>query len=215
MDSAWYFLRYPSANDPGRAWDPELIQKWLPVDMYIGGREHAVLHLMYTRFICLALHDLGLIPFGEPFRRFRAHGVITRDGAKMSKSRGNVVNPDEYFDRYGADTFRTYLMFMGSYEDGGDFSDAGIRGVRRFLQRVWGLVQRFKEGAADQSVPSRESTGDRAAATGGSDLPEENARMLHRTIAKVTRGMEALKYNTSIAALMEYLNELQSREQSG
>lgn len=196
LDSAWYFLRYPSAQDAGRAWDPELIRKWLPVDSYIGGKEHAVLHLMYTRFIVFALHDLGLLSFDTPFRRFRAHGVITREGAKMSKSRGNVVNPDEYFDRYGADTFRTYLMFMGSYEEGGDFSDAGIRGVHRFLQRVWALVQRYRE---QQGIPR--------------ELPPENARILHRTMEKVTRDVEGLKYNTAVAALMEYLNELQGREQ--
>ncbi len=196
LDSSWYFLRYPSAHDVSRAWDPGLIRKWLPVDSYIGGKEHAVLHLMYTRFITFALHDLGWLSFDTPFRRFRAHGVITREGAKMSKSRGNVVNPDEYFNRYGADTFRTYLMFMGSYEEGGDFSDAGIRGVRRFLQRVWALVQRYREL---RGIPQ--------------GIPLANARILHRTIEKVTRDVEGLKYNTAVAALMGYLNELQDREQ--
>ena len=140
LDSAWYYLRYPSSHDDQRAWDPEMTRKWLPVDMYIGGAEHSVLHLMYARFITMAMHDLGHLDFEEPFTRFRANGMITKDGAKMSKSRGNVINPDEYLDAYGADIFRIYLLFMGPYEAGGDFSDRGIGGVVRFLDRVWRLI---------------------------------------------------------------------------
>ncbi|MFS8638521.1 MAG: leucine--tRNA ligase, partial [Gemmatimonadota bacterium] len=121
LDSAWYFLRYPSANRDDVPFDPELTKKWLPVDMYIGGEEHAVLHLLYSRFITMVLHDLGHIDFEEPFVRFRKHGLIIKEGAKMSKSRGNVVIPDEYIEKYGADTFRTYLMFLGPYQEGGDF----------------------------------------------------------------------------------------------
>jgi leucyl-tRNA synthetase len=120
LDSAWYFLRYPSTERDDMAMDPVLTRRWLPVDMYIGGNEHAVLHLMYTRFITMALHDLGLLPFEEPFKKFRAHGLIIKDGAKMSKSRGNVVNPDVYLDQHGADVFRMYMMFLGPYEEGGD-----------------------------------------------------------------------------------------------
>ncbi|MFO7171968.1 MAG: class I tRNA ligase family protein [Bacillota bacterium] len=156
-----------------------------------------MLHLLYTRFLVMALHDLGLVPFDTPFRRFRAHGVITRDGAKMSKSRGNVVNPDEYFDRYGADTLRTYLMFMGAYSEGGDFSDAGIRGVHRFLHRVWALVQRYRQQGRD-----REPAG----------LSPDRLRTLHRTVARVTQNLEGLRYNTAIAALMEFANHLQAQD---
>ena len=190
LDSAWYFLRYPSSGDGDHAFDPELTRKWLPVDSYIGGKEHAVLHLLYTRFVCMALHDLGYLDFEEPFKRFRAHGVIVRGGTKMSKSRGNVVNPDEFFDRYGADTLRSYLMFMGPYEEGGDFSDQGIEGIYRFLNRVYHLV--------------RKNVGH-----SGVDVSNDALRLRHQTIRRVTEDIEGLKYNTALAALMEYLNGLQ------
>lgn len=193
LDSAWYFLRYPSAHIHDRPFDPALTARWLPVDMYIGGREHSVLHLMYTRFITMALHDLGYLPFDEPFRRFRAHGIITKDGAKISKSRGNVVNPDEYIDRWGADTVRTYLMFMGPYEQGGDFSDRGISGVRRFLRRVWNLVTRH---AGRISV---------------APVPDASRRRLHQAIRAVTDDIAGLRYNTAIAAMMEYVAALGQR----
>ncbi|GBD26169.1 Leucine--tRNA ligase [bacterium HR30] len=187
LDSAWYFLRYPSTHRSDVAFDPELTRKWLPVDMYIGGNEHAVLHLMYTRFLTMALHDMGLLPFEEPFKKFRAHGLITKDGAKMSKSRGNVVNPDQYIERYGADVFRTYMMFLGPYTEGGDFRDEGIAGVQRFFEGVWRVVAQFDPQA--QSSP-------------------ELRRSVHRTIAKVQHDLEELRYNTAIAALMSLLNDI-------
>ncbi len=194
LDSAWYFLRYPSSDDNLHAFSPARTQKWLPVEMYIGGKEHAVLHLLYTRFICMALHDLGFLSFEEPFEHFRAHGVITRNGAKMSKSRGNVVNPDEFFDRYGADTLRAYLMFTGPYEEGGDFSDHGIEGVHRFLHRLYHLVR--------ENAPGAEAT-----------ARDEVVRRRHRLIRRVTEDIESLKYNTALAALMEQLNFLQREQQ--
>ena len=190
LDSAWYFLRYPSSDDLRHAFDPELTRSWLPVDSYIGGKEHAVLHLLYTRFVCMALHDLGYLDFEEPFKRFRAHGVIVRGGTKMSKSRGNVVNPDEFFERYGADTLRAYLMFMGPYEEGGDFSDQGIEGIYRFLNRVYHLVRKN-------------------AGTPAVDASADTLRLRHQTVRRVTEDIEGLKYNTALAALMEYLNGLQ------
>jgi leucyl-tRNA synthetase len=193
LDSAWYFLRYLSHDDDTQPWDSALARKWLPVDMYIGGAEHSVLHLMYVRFITMALHDLGYLEFEEPFKRFRANGTITKDGAKISKSKGNVVNPDDYITRFGADVFRVYLMFMGPYEAGGDFSDRGIGGVVRFLDRVWSLVTRHAESAHAEAPQG------------------EERRILHRLIKRVTEDLAALKYNTAAAALMEYLNSLETR----
>ena len=158
---------------------------------YIGGNEHAVLHLLYSRFIAMVLHDLGHAPLRRAVPEFRAHGLIVKDGAKMSKSRGNVVIPDEYIDRWGADTFRMYLMFLGPFEEGGDFRDEGISGPRRFLDKVWDLVRPV-----------------RAVTLGGAELQQCVVVKWHQTVKKVTEAMEALRYNTAIAALMELLNAL-------
>jgi leucyl-tRNA synthetase len=194
MDSAWYFLRYPSAECADRPFDAERTRRWLPVDMYIGGAEHAVLHLLYSRFITMALHDLGYLEFDEPFRRFRAHGLLIKDGAKMSKSRGNVVNPDELVERFGADTLRVALMFLGPFDQGGDYSDQGVGGAHRFLLRIWELVMRQRD-RIDAGPP-----------------PLEARQRLHRLIAKVDHDIQRLAYNTAIAALMEYSHTLQRRE---
>jgi leucyl-tRNA synthetase len=191
LDSAWYFLRYPSVPRTDVAFDREITKKWLPVTTYIGGNEHAVLHLLYSRFITMVLHDMGMLDFEEPFTRFRAHGLIIREGAKMSKSKGNVVNPDDYIEQWGADSFRTYLMFLGPFEEGGDFRDAGISGVKRFLDRLWASV--------------RDCT-----STGAPDA--EVLRKLHATIKKVGEDVPALSYNTAIAAMMEYMNALRKGE---
>jgi leucyl-tRNA synthetase len=184
LDSAWYFLRYPSAGNDQLPFDPEVTRKWLPVDMYIGGNEHAVLHLLYSRFITMVLKDLGHIDFEEPFTRFRAHGMIVKEGAKMSKSRGNVVVPDNYIAEFGADTFRTYLMFIGPYQEGGDFREAGITGPYNFLNRLWDAVLSAEDRPLDPQVEQK----------------------LHATIEKCTHALETLSYNTAVAAMMEYLN---------
>jgi leucyl-tRNA synthetase len=191
LDSAWYFLRYPSTQFDDRAFDPAITKRWLPVDSYIGGNEHAVLHLLYSRFVTMVLKDAGLLDFEEPFTKFRAHGMIVRDGAKMSKSRGNVVIPDDYIGRWGADTFRTYLMFLGPYEEGGDFRDQSLVGVRSFLNRLWAtVVSSTTAGAPDPAV----------------------MRKLHQTIEKVSTDVPALAYNTAIAAMMEYMNVVRAGE---
>jgi leucyl-tRNA synthetase len=173
--------------------DDQLTHKWLPVHTYIGGNEHAVLHLLYSRFVNMVLHDAGLLRFEEPYRRFRAHGLIIREGAKMSKSRGNVITPDDYIDEWGADAFRTYLMFLGPFEEGGDFRDAGISGVRRFLNRLWSAVLDARaDGPPDADV----------------------LRKLHQTIRKVGDDIPRLSYNTAIAAMMEYINVVRYSERT-
>jgi leucyl-tRNA synthetase len=187
LDSGWYFLRYPSATRDDVAFDSTLTAKWLPVDMYIGGEEHAVLHLLYSRFLTMVLHDQNLLPFEEPYARFRKHGLLIKDGAKMSKSRGNVVNPDRTIEQWGADAFRTYLMFLGPYQEGGDFRDQGLQGPFGFLGRLW-----------DTIIPVDEL---------GDAAPEPALEQkLHATIRKVTEDIGLLHYNTAIAAMMEYLN---------
>jgi leucyl-tRNA synthetase len=190
LDSSWYHLRYPSTDFDDRPFDQALTKKWLPVATYIGGNEHAVLHLLYARFITMVLNELGHLDFDEPYKRFRAHGTIVKDGAKMSKSRGNVVVPDEYIARWGADTFRMYLMFLGPFQEGGDFRDDGISGPRRFLDKVWALVGDACQTHADDEVR------------------HETLVKYHQTVKRVTEGMEELRYNTSIAALMELVNAL-------
>jgi leucyl-tRNA synthetase len=199
LDSAWYFLRYPSTDRDDIPFDPAITRKWLPVDMYIGGNEHAVLHLLYSRFITMVLHDADFLEFEEPYERFRAHGMIIREGAKMSKSRGNVVNPDQYIEEWGADAFRTYLMFLGPFEEGGDFRDKGISGVKRFLDRLWKSVA---------EVVDRQT--ERAAATPAPEV----MRKLHQTIKKVGDDISSLGYNTAIAAMMEYMNVLRAGERA-
>ena len=193
LDSAWYFLRYPSATRSDVAFDTDLTKRWLPVDSYIGGNEHAVLHLLYSRFVTMVMKDAGHIDFEEPFTRFRAHGMIIREGAKMSKSKGNVINPDVYMEEWGADAFRMYLMFLGPYEEGGDFRDHGISGVRRFLDRLWASVRDARtDVATDVHV----------------------TRQLHRTIKKVGEDSANLSYNTAIAAMMECLNHVRSGDRA-
>ncbi len=201
LDSAWYYLGYLARNDSRFMIQDSrfsrLAKKWLPVDMYIGGAEHSVLHLLYVRFLALALHDLKLLEFGpspapkgEPFPKFRAHGLLIKEGGKMSKSKGNVVNPDEYIKNFGADVLRMYLMFLAPFEQGGDFRDAGIAGPERFLIRVYGFFKQNK----DKLFPKH------------AELPNKATRQeLAKTIKKVTEDIERLSYNTAISKLMTLL----------
>jgi len=210
LDSAWYFLRYPSIENPKHQtqnsntknspsengnreseipWNPEITKKWLPVNIYIGGAEHSVLHLLYSRFVTMTLCDMGLLHFEEPFSKFYAHGLIISEGAKMSKSKGNIVNPDEYIKKYGADTLRTYLMFLGPFDMGGDFRDTGTAGIFRFLGRVYRLAESVLT-SADYNARK----------------DPQIEKMVHRTVKSVTEDLKNLRYNTAIAHIMELTN---------
>ncbi|HSR93684.1 MAG TPA: leucine--tRNA ligase [Solirubrobacterales bacterium] len=200
VDSSWYFIRYLDPRNVGAAWDRAAADHWLPVDQYIGGVEHAILHLMYARFLTKALADLGFLSVQEPFASLFAQGMITRDGAKMSKSKGNTVSPAEYVERYGADTARTYVCFMGPPERGGDWSDEGVEGVNRFLSRLWRLC-------AEVEPPANEEWVDLDAAAVEGEARELLAKA-HWAIDKVTRDFErGFQFNTAIAAVMELVNE--------
>ena len=194
LDSAWYFLRYLSTEDNKNPWNSERVKNWMPVNSYIGGAEHSVLHLLYSRFLCMALKDSGLIShFEEPFARFRAHGLIISEGAKMSKSKGNVINPDDYIKEYGADTLRIYLMFLGPYDQGGDFRVQAIVGPYNFLKRIWDLFKKVDNSGKDE-------------------LTNENKQWLNKTLKKVVSDGLELKFNTAISSMMEWLNFLSRKE---
>jgi len=197
VDSSWYFIRYLDPRNDEAAWDRAPADHWLPVDQYIGGVEHAILHLMYARFFTKALADLGHLGVQEPFANLFAQGMITRDGAKMSKSKGNTVSPAEYVERYGADTARTYVCFMGPPERGGDWSDEGVEGVSRFLSRLWRLCE---------EVESMQGTDVDVAALAGD--ARDLLTKAHWAIGKVTRDFQrGFQFNTAIAAVMELVNE--------
>jgi leucyl-tRNA synthetase len=203
VDSSWYFLRYASPKDDEQVFDPEEVKYWLPVDQYMGGAEHAVLHLLYARFFVKALRDIGLLEFDEPFRRLFNQGMIVSGGAKMSKSKGNTVTPDDYVRTIGADVFRIYLMFLGPWDQGGDWNDEGIAGPLRFVNRVWTLVT---ESDVRLDAPSPNG------ADGGSTpAGDELRRVTHRAIRAVTDDLERFRFNTAVAKLMTYLGELSDR----
>jgi leucyl-tRNA synthetase len=197
VDSSWYFIRYLDPRNDEVAWNRAAAEHWLPVDQYIGGVEHAILHLMYARFFTKALADCGHLDVQEPFANLFAQGMITRDGAKMSKSRGNTVSPAEYVERYGADTARTYICFMGPPERDADWVDEGVEGVNRFLSRLWRLCEEIE--------PKEPGELDVAGAEG--DVRTLFAKA-HWAIDKVTRDFQrGFQFNTAIAAVMELINE--------
>ncbi len=195
MCSNWYMYRYVDPHNHHAPIDPELARQWLPVDTYTGGAEHAVMHLFYARFFAKAARDMGILEIDEPFARLFNQGTIIKGGQKMSKSRGNVVNPDEWVERYGTDTVRLYLMFLGPWEAGGDWDDSGISGQWRWLNRVWNLVL----GEID---------------TGGNSA-DAIRRATHAMIGKVTDDIQRFRFNTMIAAMMEFTNELQDIRDRG
>jgi leucyl-tRNA synthetase len=200
VDSSWYFLRYCDAHNDRQPWDPSVLARWMPVDQYIGGVEHAILHLLYARFFVKAFHDMGLLEADEPFQRLFTQGMITRDGAKMSKSKGNIISPDSYVERYGADTARCYLLFIGPPDQDADWTDEGVEGVHRFLARLWRLGVVVAERAGQRSLDSV------VAPVGEADRAV--IRKAHWAIDKVTNDMAGrFAFNTAIAAVMELVNE--------
>jgi len=207
VDSSWYFLRFVSPHLDDRPFDPKQVDKWLPVDQYIGGVEHAILHLMYARFITMALQDMGWVSFSEPFKALFTQGMICKDGAKMSKHKGNVVSPSDLIDRYGADTVRLYTLFIGPPEKDAEWSDAGVQGAHRFLNRLWNLAEEHFASAD----PAREP-GDASALPPGATKLHRKA---HWAIKRVTDDMERWHMNTAVSAAMELLNEVSAYRYSG
>jgi leucyl-tRNA synthetase len=196
IDSSWYYLRYCSPHDQKRAFDPEDVDYWMPVDQYIGGIEHAILHLLYSRFIVKVVHDAGLLKVDEPFVRLLTQGMVVHHGAKMSKSKGNVVSPDPMIMKYGADAVRLLILFAAPPEKDLEWSESGVEGASRFLQRVLRLVTSYMQDGAGQDGPA-------------DDGAEELGRLVHRTIQRVTGDVgRRYNFNTAISALMELTNAI-------
>ena len=195
--SCWYYLRFLDPKNDTAAWDKEKEKYWMPVDLYVGGVEHAVLHLLYARFWHHVLYDLGHVSTREPFQRLVNQGMILgEDNQKMSKSRGNVINPDDMVKAYGADTLRMYEMFMGPLEQVKPWNTSSVAGISKFLNRAWNLLI-GQDGALKESFVKTPEP-----------APERIERLMHRTIKKVTEDIDALKFHTAIAALMTFVNEV-------
>jgi len=198
VDSSWYFLRYPYNTMKDKAWDKGTISNWMPVDKYVGGAEHATMHLLYARFFTMALRDMGYLNFDEPFLSLVHQGVIKGpDGMRMSKSKGNVINPEDYLEKYGSDVFRCYLMFGFEYIAGGPWDDSGIAAIDRFLNRIWRLVEEFSQ-ISSKSTNNQEFT----------ETDKSLNRVLNNSIKGVTQDTERFHFNTAISRIMELLNEL-------
>jgi len=222
VDSSWYYLRYASPWRDDVAFDREAVDYWLPVDQYIGGVEHAILHLMYSRFFTKVLYDLGLVGFEEPFRNLFTQGMIYYKGAKMSKSKGNVVNPDEHVARYGADSLRSYILFMGPGESDGEWNDQGIEGVYRFLGRVWRQVNEALDegllipgGASGREIGR---TGCAAMFAESALTPAERFLLVktNQVVHKATVDIgQRFHFNTALAAIMELNNEIAAGRTAG
>ena len=208
MCSSWYWFRYLDPHNDHAPFDRALAERWLPVDQYTGGAEHAVMHLLYARFFTKAAADMGVVPVREPFQRLFNQGTILKVGAKMSKSRGNVVNPDEFVARFGADAVRVYLMFLGPWDQGGDWDDAGIQGPVRWLQRLWNLA--LQPPARTPNAGSARTPNAGSARTTDTDpaSAQRLRRAAHQMIRRVTEDVERFHFNTMIAALMECTNLL-------
>ena len=212
--SSWYFFRFADPSNKNEFASKDNLKRWMPVDLYVGGAEHTVLHLLYARFITKALHKLGYIQFNEPFLRLRHVGLVGgSDGRKMGKRYGNIVNPQDIVDSFGADALRVYEMFMGPFDKGIDWQIDGIRGTNRFLGRIWGLAQASEQRTTNKKQKSKNPTLNTYRVrpkSADSRMKEDNLSpsLRHRTIKKVTEDIESMNYNTAISELMKYVNEM-------
>lgn len=198
VDSSWYFLRYTDARNTKQPFTPEKANEWMPVDLYIGGVEHAVLHLLYSRFFTKVLHDAGMVDAIEPFQHYFPLGMVLKEGSKMSKSKGNVVSPMEIINHYGADTARLFILFAAPPEGELDWSDSGVEGSYRFLNRIWRLVQQNLDLLRERPQLRPE---EREA--------QELNRLTHQTIKKVTQDVgDRFQFNTAVSAIMELFNAI-------
>ena len=205
VDSSWYFYRYTNPAYLKAPVDPEAVRYWFPIDQYIGGVEHAILHLIYSRFFAKVMRDLGLTKIDEPVARLFTQGMVIKDGAKMSKSKGNLVDPDDMVERYGSDTTRMYVLFAAPPEKDLEWNDAGVEGIYRFVTRVYRFVSRNAQAAQGSAATAR--TGEPSAED------RKVQRKLHQTIRRITNDFEGRwHFNTDIAALMELVNVLTSVE---
>ncbi|MSQ09282.1 MAG: leucine--tRNA ligase [Dehalococcoidia bacterium] len=212
MDSSWYHLRFTSAHDRERPFSLDSAGAWAPVHQYMGGAEHAVMHLLYSRFFSKALRDLGYVKFDEPYKRLFNQGLLIKDHKKISK-RSNPLNPEPVVEQYGADTLRLYLMFLGPWDQGGDWSDAGIRGVSRWLIRVWDLVQSgYPSPQPTPKGPASMEGGDKGGVSGAD---RDTTRASHMTTKRVVTDMREFRFNTAISALMEFTNKLSETQAAG
>jgi leucyl-tRNA synthetase len=203
VDSSWYFYRFADPRNDKQPFDPAKVKYWLPVDFYCGGVEHAILHLIYSRFFARVFRDLGMVDHSEPFTHLLTQGMVLKDGAVMSKSKGNVVDPDAMMQKYGADALRLYVMFVAPPEKEIEWSDAGIEGSARFLSRVWRLVDHWLETIAGEGIDSAETCDNLNAAE------KSLRRKTHDTIRRVTTDIEQRQQlNTALSAMMELVNDL-------
>ncbi|MDZ7292076.1 MAG: leucine--tRNA ligase [candidate division KSB1 bacterium] len=211
--SSWYFLRFTDPHNDQAPFDPEKMKYWMPVDLYVGGAEHAVMHLLYARFWTKVMYDAGVVPFVEPFPTLRNQGMLlAQDGRKMSKSLGNVITPDAVVEEYGVDALRAYILFLGPFEGESKWEETGIKGVSRFLTRFWNLATETLPHFADTE---RGRVGERESGREGFD-GKTFRRWMHKTIKRVSHDIENFEFNTAVAALMEYLNFLYScRKEDG
>jgi len=201
VDSSWYFLRFADPHNKEMPFDPAASAYWLPVDFYSGGVEHAILHLLYSRFFTRVLRDVGLVNFDEPFKRLLTQGMVLKNGDVMSKSKGNVVDPDDMLQKYGADALRLYVMFVAPPEKEVEWTDTGLEGSFRFLLRVWRIVDHWAETIGGEGVPA---CGDDC-----TDAERKLRRKTHDTIRRVTVDIEErMHLNTAVSALMELVNEI-------